>query len=177
MKPIDVVLAIFLATAFSGCGEREAPKQEAKVESPSEALKNDQRDIERRFSEQKAAADAGLQLESARNERQQYVDAMSAVAQKLSTAIRDAGSTGRSDFPALIKKVDAIKIELATVVADDCTDNVRTSLQDAIAITLDAFNSFAKEKGPASKASGEKMGKAVEKMDLIGQELNSCRSL
>jgi hypothetical protein len=176
MKHVSTALVILLAAAFSGCGDRSAPKQEVKVESASEALRNDQRDIAQRFSEQKAAADANFQQDRARTERQQNVDALAAVAQRLGAGIRDAGTTGRSDFAGLIKKVEAIKADATAVAVDDCTGKVRESLLDTISATIDAFNQFAKETGAASAASTQKLGQAAEQLDAIGQELRACRT-
>ncbi len=177
MKFVNPLMALLLSAVCCGCGEKPAPRVDVKVESAGEAFKNDQRDIEKRFSEQKAAADANSQRESANVDRQKYVDAMIAVAQKVSAAVSDAGRTGRSDFPALIKRVEALKTEVNAVDADDCTGKARASLQDAISTTLDAFNLFAKEKGAAGKESSEKLAQAVEQLDTIGQELGRCRSL
>ncbi len=176
MKHVNTVLAILLAAACSSCGDRSAPKQEVKVESASEALKNDQRDIAQRFSEQKAAADANFQQDRTRADRQQNVDALAAVAQRLGAGIREAGTTGRSDFAGLIKKVEAIKADASVIAVDDCTGKVRTSLLEAVSATIDAFNSFAKETGSASEASTQKLSQAADQLDAIGQELRACRS-
>jgi hypothetical protein len=177
MKFVNPFLALLLSALCCGCGDKPAPTPEVKVEDAAEALKNDQRDIQKRFAEQKAAADTNSQLESARTDRQKYVDAMTAIAQKVSAAVSDAGRTGRSDFPALIKRVEALKTEINAVDTDDCTGKVRASLQEAVSTTLDAFNLFAREKGAASKESSEKLAQAVEQLDVIGQELGRCRSL
>ena len=176
MKHVSTVLAILLAAAFTGCGDRAAPKQEVKVESASEALRNDQRDIAQRFSEQKAAADANFQQDRVRTDRQQNVDALSAVAQRLGAGIKEAGATGRSDFAGLIKKIEAIKVNANAIAVDDCTDKVRANLLDAISSTIDAFNSFAKETGAASAASTQKLSQAADQLDAIGQELRACRA-
>ena len=177
MKFVNPLMALLLSAVCCGCGDKPAPRAEVKVEDAAEALKNDQRDIERRFSEQKAAADANLQLESARAARQKYVDAMVAAAQQLSSAVSDAGRTVRSEFAPLIKRLDAIKADISSVAVDDCTGAVRASLLEALSTTSDAFNQFAREKGAASKESSEKLAQAVEQIDAIGQALSRCRSL
>jgi DNA repair exonuclease SbcCD ATPase subunit len=177
MKFVNPLMALLLSAVCYGCGDKPAPRPEVKVEDAGEALKNDQRDIQKRFEEQKAAADTNSQLESARTERQKYVDALTAVSQQLSTAVSDAGRTSRSDFPALIKRLDPIKAEANAVAVDDCTSGVRASLLEAHSTTSDAFNLFAKEKGPASKESSEKLAKAMEQLDEIGQALGRCRAL
>ncbi|MBL0122110.1 MAG: hypothetical protein IPP88_05060 [Betaproteobacteria bacterium] len=176
MKTANTVLVILLAAVCASCGDRAAPKPEVKVESASEALKNDQRDIAQRFSEQKAAADANFQQDRARADRQQNVDAMAALAQRLGAGIKEAGTTGRSDFAGLIKKVDAIKADANAVAVDDCTGKVRASLLEAVSATVDAFNSFTKETGAASEASTQKLSQAADQLDAIGQELRACRS-
>ncbi|MEO8104326.1 MAG: hypothetical protein ABI790_17565 [Betaproteobacteria bacterium] len=177
MKPSNVILAILFAAMVAGCGERPAPPREVKVESASEALRNDQRDIAKRFAEQKSEADASFRLDQARIDRQQNVDALAAVAQRVGAAVRDAGTTGRSEFAGLIKKVEALKAEANAVAVDDCTGKVRASLLEAITTTADAFNSFAKETGAASEASSQKLTQATDQLDLIGQELRACRTL
>jgi hypothetical protein len=177
MKHANSLLAILLAAACSGCGDRAAPPREVKAESASEALKADQRDIAKRFSEQKGEADASFQRERSRIDREQHVDALAAVAQRLGAAIRDAGSTGRGEFPGLIKKVEALRAEANAVAVDDCTGAVRVGLLDAIAATIDAFNSFARETGTASEASAQKLGQASDQLDTLGQQLRACRTL
>lgn len=177
MKQLNTVLAVLLAAACSGCGDRPAPTQGVKVESASEALKNDQREIAARFAEQKSAADANFQQDRARIERQQNVDALAAIAQRLGAAIQAGGATGRGEFAGLIKRVEAVKAEANAAVVDDCTGKVRTNFLEAISSTLDAFNSFAKETGAASEASTQKLGKAVEQLDAVGVELRACRVL
>jgi len=177
MKHVNTVLAVLLAAACSGCGERPVPPPEVKVESASEALRTDMREIARRFAEQKAAADASFQQERAHNERQQNVDALAAVAQRLGAGIRDAGTTGRGEFAGLIKKVEALKADANAVVVDDCTGKVRTNLLEAISTTVDAFNSFARETGAASAVSTQKLLQAIDQLNAIGQELRACRTL
>jgi hypothetical protein len=135
------------------------------------------REIAKRFAEQKAAVDADFQQERARNERQQNVDALAGVAQHLGAGIRDAGTTGRSEFAALIKRVEAIKDEANTVVVDDCTGRARSNLLEAISTTVDAFTSFTKETGAASAASTQKLSLAIDQLSAVGQELRACRSL
>ena len=177
MKYVNTVLAVLLVAAVSGCSEPPAPRPAVKVETASEALKTDMQDIAKRFAEEKAAADADFQLERARNERQENVDALAAVAQRLGAAISAGGTTGRSDFGALIKRVEALKAEANAVIVDDCTGKVRTNLLEAIASTLDAFNSFVGETGAASAASTQKLLQAIEQLNAIGLELRACRTL
>lgn len=177
MKLAYPVLAVMFVAALSGCGDRNPPKPDVPAVSASEALKADQRDIEKRFAEQKAGADAALEKDRAKTERQQSVDALTAVAQRLAAGIRDAGVTARSDFAALIKRVEALKAEANALPVDDCTSRVRANLLDNISATLDAFNSFAKETGAASEASKQKLTQAVDQLDAIAQELGACRSL
>ena len=176
MKYANTVLAVLLAAACAGCGDRGAPPRDVRVESASEALRTDQREIAERFAAQKSAADANFQQERARSERQQNVDAIAAIAQRLDAGIRDAGTTGRSEFAGLIKKVEALRAEANAVAVDDCTGKVRTNLLEAISTTMDAFESFAKETGAASAASTQKLAKAVDQLDALGQELRTCRN-
>lgn len=173
----NIVLSVLLAAAVAGCGDRTAPKSEVKVPSASEALKSDQREIAKRFEEQKSAADASFELNRARTERQQNVDALAAVAQRLGAGIKDAGTTGRGEFAALIKRVDALKAEANALAVDDCTGKVRASLLETISATVEAFNSFAKETGAASEASTQKLAQAADQLEAIGQELRSCRAI
>ena len=177
MKHLNSVLAVLVAAVFSACGERAAPPPEVKVESASDALRNDQKDIAKRFAEEKSAADADFRLNRARDERQQNVDAMVAIAQRLGAAIRDAGTTGRSEFAGLIKKVDSLKAEANAVAVDDCTGKLRENLLETIGATVDAFNSFAKETGAASEATAKKLMQATDQLDVIAQELRACRTL
>ncbi len=177
MNHAKSILAVFLAAACAGCGDRAAPPpRDVNVATASEALRADQKEIAQRFDEQKSAADANFQLERARADRQLNVDALSAIAQRLGAAVRDAGATGRGEFPALIKRVEAIRAEANAVTVDDCTGKVRASLLEAITITVDAFNSFARETGAASEASTQKLAQAVELVDTIGLDLRACRS-
>jgi hypothetical protein len=176
MKYVNSVLAILVAAGGVACSDPPAPKQELKVETASEALNTDMREIAKRFAEQKAAADAEFQQEIARNDRQQKVDALAVVAQRLGTGIRDAGTTARSDFAGLIKRVEDLKAEANAVAVDDCTGKVRTNLLEAIAKTVEAYNSFVKETGAASAASTQKLLQAIEQLNSIGQELRTCRS-
>ncbi len=177
MKNHHFVLAVLLVVASAGCRDKPAAVPDVKVDSVSEALRKDQKDIAERFNEQKAAADANSLKESARTERQQNVDALLQVANKLSSAIQAANTTGRSEFAALIKSVEAVRGEANAVVVDDCTVKVRNDLQDAVSTTLDAFNTFAKETGVASEASRNKLAKATDQVDAIGQALNACRTV
>ena len=177
MNHANTILAVLLTAACAACSDKPAPPSDVKVATASEALQADQKEIAQRFNEQKSAADANFQLERARADRQLNVDAMSAVAQRLGAAVRDAGTTGRGEFPALIKKVEAIRTEASAVAVDGCTGPVRANLLEAITTTVDAFNSFAKETGSASEASTQKLARAVELIDTIGQDLRACRSL
>ena len=177
MKYRHFVLAVLLAVVSAGCRDKPAAAPDIKVDSASEALRKDQKDIAERFTEQKAAADANSQRESARGERQQNVEALLQVANKLSTAIQAASTTGRSEIAALIKSVEAIRGEANAVVVDDCTGKVRNDLQEAVNTTLDAFNTFAKETGAAGEASRSKIAKATDQVDAISQALNTCRTI
>lgn len=177
MKYLHLVLVALLATASSGCRDKPADVPEVKVDSASEAMRKDQKDIAERFAEQKAAVDADSQRESARTDRAQNVEALLPVANKLSSAIGAARTTGRSDFAALIKTVESIKVEADAVTVDDCTGKVRNDLLEAITTTLDAFNTFAKETGAPGEASRKKITQASDQVDAISKALSACRSV
>lgn len=176
MKYLHLILVVLLAIAGFGCRDKPADVPEVKVDSASEALRKDQKDIAERFAEQKAAADANSQRESASAERAQNVEALLPIANKLSSAIGAARATGRRDFAALIKTVEAIKVEAEAVAVDDCTGKVRNDLLEAIATTLDAFNTFVKETG-AGDASRTKVSQATDQVDALSKALSACRSV
>ena len=174
MKPITALLAVFLAATTFGCNEAAPPKSDLRVESASEAARNDDRAIAVRLAAQKAAVDAAFQRQRAREQRQQNVEALLAVSTRWETALNEANLTARSDIAGPIRKLSAIKADADTVVVDDCTGGARTTLVSAMAASIEAFNMFQKETGASGAATAQKVQQAADLLGSAQGEISAC---
>ena len=174
MKKICAVLTMLLAATAFGCKEAAAPKSEVRIESASDATRNDSRAIAGRFAEQKAAADEAFEKGHAREARQRNVDTLRAIGSRWNDALNEATRTGRSDIAGPIKKLQAIKSEADTVEVDDCTGNARTTLQSAMTVFIDAFSTFQKETGNSGEATTQKAQQGTDLLRTAQQEMEAC---
>ena len=174
MKPINTLVVILLAATMFGCKDSNGPKTEARVETASEAARNDDRDIAKRLAEQKGAVDAKFSLERARELRQRNVDAIRAVSSRWDEVMSEAGRTGRSDIAGPLKKMQTIKSDADTVETDDCTSGARATLQSAMATSIEAFNMFQKETGPSGDATTQKLQQGADTARNAQQEMSAC---
>lgn len=170
---IALVITLMAATVF-GCKDSPVPKSEARVESASEAARNDDQAIAKRLSEQKAAADQAFEQGRAREERQRNVDALRAIAGRWAQGFGETGQTGRSSLGAPIKKLQAIKAEAEAVAVDDCTGKARASLVAAMGGAISAFELFQKETGDGSPESRQQLETAEKLVAASQQELGAC---
>ena len=174
MKSIISLSIIFFAATMFGCKDSNQPKTEVRVESASEAARNDSRDIAKRLAEQKADVDAKFSQERARELRQRNVDALRAVSSRWDEVMSEAGRTGRSDIAGPLKKMQAIKSDANTVETDDCTSGARATLQSAMAASIEAFNMFQKETGPSGDATTQKLQQGADLARNAQQEMAAC---
>ena len=174
MKHITALVTIFLAATTFGCNDAVPPKSEVRVESASEAARNDDRAIAVRLAAQKAAVDEAFQRERAREERQRNVDALRAVGTRWEAGLNEAGLTPRSDIAGLIKKLLAIKTDAETVGVDDCTGNARTQLVSSMATSIEAFSMFQKEKGESGEATTQKVQQGADLLRAAQGEMSAC---
>lgn len=176
MKTIFSVVTILLAATLFGCKPAAAPKSEVRVESASEAARNDDRAIAGRLATQKAAVDEAFEKGRANEFRQRNVDALRVVSTRFSDALSQASSTARSDIAAPLKKLQTIKTEADTVEVDACTGAARTTLQSAMAASIEAFSMFQKETGVSGDATTQKVQQGADLMRTAIQEMEACRN-
>ena len=176
MKTIFSVATILLAVTLSGCQPTAPPTSEVRVESASEAARNDDRAIAGRLATQKAAVDEAFDKGRANELKQRNVDALRAVTTRFSDGLNQASSTGRSDIAAPLKKLQAIKAEADTVEVDACTSGARTTLQSAMAASIEAFSMFQKETGASGDATTQKVQQGADLLRTAIQEMEACRS-
>ena len=176
MKTISTAVTILLAATLFGCKPAAPPKSETRVESASEAAKNDDRAIASRLATQKAAVDEAFEKGRANELRQRNVDALRAVSTRFSDALNQASGTGRSDIAPPLKKLQSIKTETDSVEVDACTAAARTTLQSAMAASIEAFTLFQKETGVSGDATTQKVQQGADLMRTALQEMEACRS-
>jgi hypothetical protein len=175
MKHIITLIVILLAATVLGCNDAPAPKNDVRVESASEAARNDNRAIAARLAEQKAALEESSQLERARNERQQNVELLSALSKRWAGAVAETSRTGRSDLTEPIKKLQAIKAEADTIAVDECTGKARATLVASMSAAIAAYGTFQKETGDGSEASKQQLESAGSLLLTSQTDLNACR--
>ena len=174
MKTIFSVATILLAVTLSGCQPTAPPTSEVRVESASEAARNDDRAIAGRLATQKAAVDEAFEKGRANELRQRNVDALRAVSSRWDEVMSEAGRTGRSDIAGPLKKMQAIKSDADTVETDDCTSGARATLQSAMAASIEAYTMFQKETGPSGDATSQKLQQGADTARNAQQEMSAC---
>ena len=174
MRHIPALVTIVLAVTTFGCKEAAPPKSEVRVESASEAARNDDRAIARRLASQKAAVDEAFEQGRAREERQRNVDALRAVSMRWEAGLNEARLTPRSDIAAPIKKLLTIKADAETVAVDACTVEARITLVSSMAASIEAFNMFQKEKGESGEATTQKVQQAADLLRAAQNGVSAC---
>lgn len=176
MKTIFSVATILLAVTLSGCQPTAPPTSEVRVESASEAARNDDRAIAGRLATQKAAVDDAFEKGRANELRQRNVDALRAVSTRFTEGLGEASRTPRSDIAAPLKKLQTIKTEADAVEVDACTGAARTTLLSAMAASIEAFSLFQKETGASGDATTQKIQQGADLLRTALQEMEACRS-
>lgn len=176
MKTIFSVATILLTATMFGCKPAPAPKSEMRVESASDALRNDDRAIAGRLATQKATVDEAFEKGRATELRQRNIDALRAISTRFTEGLSAARRTPRSDIAAPLKKLQAIQTEADTVDVDDCTGAARTTLQSAMAASIEAFSMFQKEKGESAETTTQKVQQGADLLRAAQQEMDACRN-
>ena len=174
MKPMVTLVIAALAATTLGCNEAAAPKSEVRVESASEAARNDNLAIAGRLAQQKAAVDEAYARERFREQRQQKVDALRAVNTNWGQGLDEASSTARSKVADAIKKLQAIKNDAELVEVDECTGGARATLVSSMTASIEALSLFQKETGTGGEASGLKLQLAADLLFAAQREMNAC---
>ncbi len=176
MKYIVTLATLLLAATVFGCKDTSAPKEGMPVESASEARRNDDRAIAERLAQQKAALDEAYARQRENEERQRRVDALRAITARWDEGLSEVGRTPRNEIGSSIKKLQAIKAEIETAEADDCTSKARVTLLSAMATALDALGMFQKETGSTiSEATNQKLQQGVDTLVNAKREMDACR--
>ena len=170
---VTLVLISFVATLL-GCKDATAPQSEVRVESASEAARNDDRAIAVRLAQQKAASDEAYARERARELRLRNVDVLRAVGARWDQGLDEASRTPRSEVTGAIKKLLAIKSDAEVVEVDDCTSSARVTLVSSMSASIDALTMFQKETGSGGEASTLKLQQAADLLYASQREMNAC---
>lgn len=171
----SILIFMFIATMV-GCKETPVPQSDLRVESASDAARNDDRAIAARLAEQKAAVDEAYARERAREQRQRHVDALRAVGKRWDEGLDEAGRTPRTAVPGAIKKLQAIKSEAESVEVDDCTGDARTTLVASMAASVEALSLFQKETGTGGPGSELKLQQAADLLYAAQRAMSACLS-
>ena len=174
MKPMITLVIISLAATLFGCNDDATPKSEVRVESASEAARNDNQAIAGRLAQQKAAVDEAYARERFREQRQRYVDALRAVGTRWDESLDEASRTPRSAVAGAIKKLQAIKSDAELVEVDECTGGARAPLVSSMTASIEALSLFQKETGTGGEASGLKLQLAADLLFAAQREMNAC---
>ena len=174
MKLFVATITLLLAAITLGCKDAKPPKSEARVETASEAARNDNQAIAGRLAQQKAAVDEAFEKGRAREERQRNVDALRAIAARWNDGLSEASRTPRFDIAPVLKKLQTIQVDAGTVEVDSCTGNARVSLQAAMSASIEAFTMFQKETGESAEATTQKIQQGSDLLRVAQQEINSC---
>ena len=174
MKPMITLVIISLAATLFGCNDDAAPKSEVRVESASEAARNDNLAIAGRLAQQKAAVDEAYARERFREQRQRYVDALRSVNTNWDQGLDEASRTARSKVAGAIKKLQAIKSDAELVEVDECTGGARATLVSSMTASIEALSLFQKETGTGGEASGLKLQLAADLLFAAQREMNAC---
>jgi predicted small lipoprotein YifL len=173
MKSIAFLAAIACVASLTGCGDKSSKN----AAPAAQASQGNEKDVATRFAEQKAAADNAFQASQASNERNQLIDNLSAMGKRWGDGLNEAAKTGRSDMPAMIKKLEGIKAEAEALPVNDCTGKARTTLVSAMAAAIESFNMFIKETGEASAATKQKMQQASDLLQSAEKEIEACKPI
>ena len=174
MKPMVTLVIISLVATLFGCDDDAAPKSEVRVESASEAARNDNQAIAVRLAQQKTAVDEAYARERFREQRQQKVDALRAVGTNWDQGLDEASRTARSKVADAIKKLQAIKNDAELVEVDECTGSARATLVSSMTASIEALSLFRKETGTGGEASGLKLQSAADLLFAAQREMNAC---
>lgn len=175
MKRTQILLVFISATVLAACGDKPAAPAVTRVESASEAARNDNRAIAERLAEQKGTADAAFEEGRARAEREQLVESLAAVGRRWSDALNEIGGIGRSDLAPAIKKLEAIKAEAEAVTVNDCTGKARGSMTASMAGSIDTYNQFRAGTGKPDDAMQQKLQQAAVQFSDYEKQLGGCR--
>ena len=174
MKRIaTLVLISFVATLF-GCKDATAPKSEIRVETASEAARNDDRAIAVRLAEQKAAVDEAYARERIRELRQRSVDALRAISIRWDQTLDEANRTFRTEIAGVIKKLQTIKSDTESVEVDSCTNGARAMLASSMDTTIEGLNIFQSETGTGTGPSALKLQLGSDTLYAAQREINAC---
>lgn len=176
MKRLLTLLTVVLVATLLGCKDSVPPKTEVRIESASEAARNDGQAIAVRLAQQKAAVDEAFQKQRARESRQQYVDLLQAGIKRWEDGLSEAGRTPRSGIAPQITKLQAIRTDVSGVEVDDCTGSARATLQLSMATALEAWAMFQKETGESGDATTQKVTQATEKLREAKAQIDACMS-
>lgn len=176
MKRIATLVIVSLAATIFGCKDATAPKSEVRVESASEAARNDDRAIAVRLAQQKAAVDEAYARERIREQRKHKVDALRAVNTSWDQGLDEASRTPRSEVAGAIKKLQALKSDAESVEVDECTGGARATLVSSMAASIEALSLFQKETGTGGEASGLKLQLAADLLYAAQRDMNACLS-
>lgn len=174
MKRIVTLVLISLVATLFGCKDATAPKSEIRVESASEAARNDDRAIAVRLAEQKAAADEAYARERVRELRQRSVGALLAISIRWDQTLDEANRTFRSEIAAVIRKLQTIKSDTESVEVDDCTSGARATLASSMDTTIEGMNTFLKETGTGAEPSALKLQSGSDILYAAKREINAC---
>ena len=134
MKRIFTLVTVVLIATLFGCKDSVPPKTEVRVESASEAARNDDQAIAVRLAQQKAATDEAFEKQRARESRQQYMDLLKAGIKRWEDGLSAASLTPRFGIAPQITKLQAIRTEVGTIDVDDCTGPARATLQSSMVL-------------------------------------------
>ena len=175
MKRTYILSAFVLALLLTACGDKPATPADARVESASEAARNDNRAIADRLAEQKGAADTAFEEGRARAEREQLVESLAGVGRRWNDALNEIGSVGRSDLAPAIKKLEALKAEAEAVTVNECTGKARGAMTASMANSIDIYNQFRAGTGKPDDATQQKLQQAAAQFGDYEKQLGGCR--
>ena len=174
MKLFVATITLLLAAITLGCKDAKTPKSEARVETASEAARNDNQAIAVRLAQQKAAVDEAFARERAREEARRKAEALQAIGTRWTDGLNEAGRTPRSEISGIVKKLQVIKNEAETFETGDCTAGARATLVSSMAASIEALNLFQKETGSAGEASTLKLQLGADLLFAAQRETSAC---
>jgi hypothetical protein len=166
--------AIFILSVLAACDRKTPVASDTRVESASEAMRNDSRAIAERLAEQKASTDATFQQGRAKEERAQFVESLTAVGRRWSDALDETGRVGRSDLAPAIKKLETIKAEADAAAVNECTGRARAALTASMATSIDTYNQFRAGSGKPDDAAQQKLQQAAVQFSDFEKQLGGC---
>lgn len=174
MKRIATLVLISFVVTLFGCKDATAPKSEMRVETASEAARNDDRAIAVRLAEQKAAVDEAYSRERIRELRQRSVDALRAISIRWDQTLDEANRTLRSEIAGVIKKLQTIKSDTESVEVDACTSVARATLASSMNTSIEGLNIFQSETGTGTGPSALKLQSGSDTLYAAQREINAC---